>query len=130
VAFLVTWVDVTHLAELWGVFYGLRIARERGFSKVELHVDSSVVVRTLQTTKDGSVVGWRLIQEIRRLLALEREVKIWHSYREENSSADALANMGCEHAPGLRVYEQCPARLSYLVLADVMGIATPRVIYV
>lgn len=71
-----------------------------------------MVVRTLQTTKDGSVVGRCLIQEIRRLLALEWEVKIWHSYREANSCADALANMCFEHAPGLRVYEQCPARLS------------------
>jgi len=49
---------------------------------------------------------------------------------EVNSCADGLVNMGYEHAPGLRVYEQCPTRLSPLVLADVMGIATPRVIYV
>jgi len=34
---------------------------ERGFAKVELHVDSSVVVCILQTTKDESVVGCRLI---------------------------------------------------------------------
>ena len=57
-------------------------------------------------------------------------MKICHSYRETNSCADALANMGCEHASGLRVYKQCPTWLSYLVLADVMGIATPRVISV
>nr|ABN08768.1 Polynucleotidyl transferase, Ribonuclease H fold [Medicago truncatula] len=100
-----------YLSELCGVFDGLQIARERGFSKVELHVDSSVVVWTLQTTKDGS---W--------------EVKICHSYREVNSCADTLANMDCEHAPGLRVYEQCPARLSSMLLADVMGITTSRVI--
>jgi len=55
-------------------------------------------------------------------------VKICHSYREANSCADALANMGCEHTPGLRVYEQCQARLGSLVLVDVMEIATPRVI--
>jgi ribonuclease HI len=36
-----------YLEELWGVIDGLRIAREKGFVKVELHVDSSVVVRTL-----------------------------------------------------------------------------------
>jgi len=38
--------------------------QERGFAKVELHVDSSVVVCTLDTTKVESVVGWHLIQEI------------------------------------------------------------------
>jgi hypothetical protein len=74
----------------------------------------------------GSVVGWRLIQEIRKLLALDWEVKVCHFYRETNICADALANMGCEHDPGLRVYDLCPPRLSSLLLADVLGIATPR----
>ena len=59
--------------------------QERGFAKVELHVDSSVVVCTLDTTKVESVVGWHLIQEICWLLALEWKVKIYHSYREANS---------------------------------------------
>jgi hypothetical protein len=35
-----------------------------------------------------------------------------------------------EHGLGLRVYEQCPASLSSLLLMDVIGIATPRVISV
>ncbi|GAU22367.1 hypothetical protein TSUD_106950 [Trifolium subterraneum] len=77
---------------------------------------------------DGSVVGWRLIQEIRRLLVMDWEVRICHSYRESNACVDALANLGCDHESGKRVYEQCPASLSSLLLADVMGITTPRVI--
>jgi hypothetical protein len=32
-----------YIAKFWGVFYGIRLTRDRGFSKVELHVDSSVV---------------------------------------------------------------------------------------
>jgi len=88
--------------------------RECGF------VDSSVVVCTLQTTKDESVVGRRLIQKIHQLLALKWEVKICHSYRETNSCTYALANIGCEHASRLRVHEQFSIRLSSLVLADVM----------
>jgi hypothetical protein len=55
---------------------------------------------------------------------------VCHSYREENVCADALANMGCEHAPGLRLYDHRPSRLHSLVLADAMGIATPRSIVV
>jgi hypothetical protein len=30
-----------------------------------------VVVHALQNANDGSVAGWRLVQEIRKLLALE-----------------------------------------------------------
>ncbi|XP_045810455.1 uncharacterized protein LOC123904892 [Trifolium pratense] len=117
-----------YIAELWGVFDGLTFAYDRGFKKIALHIDSNVVVHTLQSDKDGSVVGWRIIQEIRRLLGMDWEVKICHSYRESNACVDALANLGCDHEPGMRVYEQCPMSLSSLLLADVMGITTPRVI--
>jgi L1 cell adhesion molecule like protein len=117
-----------YLAELWGVLDGLKLAYDRGFKKIALHIDSYVVVQTLQSDKDGSVVGWRVIHEIKRLLAMEWEVRICHSYREANTCADALANLGCDHEPGMRVYEQCPAWLSSLLLADAMGITTPRVI--
>jgi len=64
------------------------------------------------------------------LLTLEWEIKVCHSYREANACADALANMGCNHGLGLQVYEVCPARFNLLMLADVMGIATPGVVTV
>ncbi|MCI85994.1 ribonuclease H protein, partial [Trifolium medium] len=54
-----------YLAELWGVFDGLRLTRDRGIAKLKVHVDSQVVVQTLNSTKEGSVIGWRLIKEIR-----------------------------------------------------------------
>jgi ribonuclease HI len=119
-----------YIAELWGVFEGLRLARERGISKINVQVDSRVVVQTLNSSNLGSVLGWRLIQEIRHLLSLDWEILVCHSYREANACADALANMGCDHGPELRVYDQCPASLISLLQADVMGITTPRVISV
>ncbi|MCI38130.1 ribonuclease H protein, partial [Trifolium medium] len=119
-----------YLAELWGVLDGLRLAREQGITKLKVQADSRVVVQTLNSSNTGSTVGWRLIWEIRQLLALDWEIRIFHTYREANACADALASMGCDHGPGLRVYEQCPASFSSLLLMDVMGITTPRVISV
>ncbi|PNY11317.1 ribonuclease H, partial [Trifolium pratense] len=40
-----------YLAELWGVFDGLRLARERGITKLKVHVDSQIVVQTLNSNK-------------------------------------------------------------------------------
>jgi hypothetical protein len=62
------------------------------------------------------------------LLALDWEIKMCHSYREANVCADALANMGCEHGPGIQLYDHCPFRLSSLLPADAIGIIIPRVI--
>ncbi|PNX65386.1 hypothetical protein L195_g062575, partial [Trifolium pratense] len=44
--------------------------------------------------------------------------------------ADALANIGCDHGPGRRLYDSCPSRMSLLLLADIMGITTPKIIAV
>ncbi|PNX57174.1 ethylene responsive transcription factor 1b [Trifolium pratense] len=83
--------------------------------------DSRIVVQTLNNTKNGSVMGWRLIKEIRRLLALKWEIKVCHSYREANACADALANMGCEHDHGLQIYDQCHVSLRNFVISGYYG---------
>jgi len=101
-----------YVAELWGVFEGLKLARLRGFHKVELDIDSSVVASTLALEEGGSVDGWSLLQNIRRLLELEWEIKIHHSYREANKCVDALANMACDGGYSLMLYEHCPAQIN------------------
>jgi hypothetical protein len=68
------------------------------------------------------------MQNLFRLLVMEWEVKICHSNRESNGCANALANLGCDHESGMRVYEQCPTSLRSLLLADVMRISIHRVI--
>jgi hypothetical protein len=58
------------------VIDGLRLARDRGITKLKVQVDSRVVVQTLSSSNTGSVVGWRLIREIRQFLALDWEIRI------------------------------------------------------
>jgi hypothetical protein len=48
------------------------------------------------------------VESIRRLLDMEWKVRICHSYRKSNTCADALANLGCDHESGMRVYEKHP----------------------
>jgi hypothetical protein len=44
------------------------------------------------------------------------------------SNADALANYGCNINVGSVFFDVCPSALSHLLLADVLGITTPRLI--
>jgi hypothetical protein len=69
-------------------------------------VDSSYVTHMLHSFRIGNVLGWRLIQEICRLLALNWDIKIYHSYFETNFYGDMFANMGCEHKPIVKIYDQ------------------------
>ncbi|MCH80696.1 ribonuclease H protein [Trifolium medium] len=87
------------MAELWGVFEGLSYARRLGFMAVELNIDSVTV-----------------------------EVNIVHAYIESNQCTDALASIGCTLDKEIIYYDDCPSEIKELFLADVMGIATPRMI--
>ncbi|GAU38444.1 hypothetical protein TSUD_151670 [Trifolium subterraneum] len=44
-----------YLAELWGVFDGLRFAWESGITKLKVQVDSPVVVYTLNSSNIGNL---------------------------------------------------------------------------
>lgn len=57
-------------------------------------------------------------------------VRIRHVYREANRVADRLANMGVEQAEAFIVYDDPPASIRELLLADVMGVTTPRLFWV
>ncbi|KAK2379785.1 Polynucleotidyl transferase, ribonuclease H superfamily protein [Trifolium repens] len=117
-----------YVAELWGVLEGLRYARNLGFTRIELNVDSSVVDHVLRRQGNNSPTGSALINQIRRLMDLDWEVVVKHSYREANKCADVLANIGCTLDSHIMYYESCPSECHLVWSADVLGIATPRLI--
>jgi hypothetical protein len=53
------------------------------------------VTRTLSNGEAINPISRGLLQEIRRLLQLDWEVKVQHTFREAKSYADVLANIGC-----------------------------------
>jgi ribonuclease HI len=119
-----------YMAELWGVYEGLRYVRRLGFQAIEVEIDSSLVVNILNSNKIGSIMGSSLVAKIRRLLQMDCEVVVRHSYRETNRCADALADFGCSLHTNICFYESCPTQFSHLVIADALGVSVPRLISV
>ena len=117
-----------YVAEVWCACEGLKLARTRGFNRVELHVYSWVVATTLSSLKMGATIGWSLLQQIRRLLNMNQEIQICHSYKEVNTCANTLANIVCGWGFTLMLYEHCPAQISMLFLIDLVGVCTPRLV--
>jgi hypothetical protein len=93
-----------------------------------LNVDSSVVDRVLRQQGNSSPTGCAIINQIRRLLDLDWEVVVKHSYREANKCADVLADIGCTLESHIMYYESCPSECHLVWSDDVLGIATPRLI--
>ncbi|PNY05004.1 ethylene responsive transcription factor 1b [Trifolium pratense] len=118
------------IAEMWGVLEGLRYVRRLGFRKVELNIDSVAVVQVIKSARIQSSQGSALARQIWRMMAMNWEVEVHHTYREANRCADALANMGCNLGYDITIFNSCPIQLSAIFAADNMGITTPRLIHV
>jgi len=50
-----------YVVELWGVYQSLKIVPDRGYLRVELNLDSKIIVDTLRSEGVGNVYDWRLI---------------------------------------------------------------------
>jgi hypothetical protein len=62
---------------------GLKYTRTLGFSD-ELNIDSVTVVNVIRAGTTRSDIGFSLVKNIRRLLEMDWEVHIFHSYRKAN----------------------------------------------
>jgi ribonuclease HI len=118
------------VAELWGVYEGLRQVYKMGFRKVEVEVDSETVVQVIKSGCSKSLKGSSLIKRICQLLAKDWSVDITHIYREANKCADAMANLGCARDFVFEFFVSCPSHVSDLYNLDLLGIPTPRLVCV
>ena len=86
-----------NVAEYRAALEGLRLAAERGATRVLLRSDSRLLVEQLSgrfRVKNPTLI--RLHQEARRLVDRFEEVSFEHVPREENAEADRLANLGVD----------------------------------
>jgi ribonuclease HI len=116
------------VAELWGVYEGLRQCHRMGFRKVELDIDSMAVVSVLKNRRSSSSSGCSLLKRIWRLMQHDWIIEISHIYREANKCADALANFGCTLDFNSVFYDSCPTHIMDMYNFDVLGHSTPRLI--
>ncbi|KAL1221484.1 putative ribonuclease H protein [Cardamine amara subsp. amara] len=114
------------LAELWGVYYGLFIAWGRGVTRLELEVDSQLVVGFLQTRISDAHPLSFLVRLCHDFLSRDWIVRISHAYREANRLADGLANYAFTLPLGFYLLEFTPPIVEAIVEDDVRGTAFPR----
>jgi ribonuclease HI len=117
-----------YMAELWGVFEGLVLAKRLGATKLELRIDSAVIVQSLQARQEGSPMGATLLKKIYKIMEDFQEVCIIHVYREANRCADMLANIGCRSSGSTVYFEYPPFEVLQIVDDDYRGVSFPRIV--
>ncbi|PNX57339.1 putative ureidoglycolate hydrolase, partial [Trifolium pratense] len=88
-----------YIAELRGLPEGLKLAKRMNFNKVEVHVDSIGIVNDITHKKNKILCGKALVDKICRMMELDWEVIVKHTYREANQLADALYIMHLQNCP-------------------------------
>jgi len=113
-------------AELWGVYYGLYFAWEKKVPRVELEVDSEVIVGFLKTGISDSHPLSFLVRLCHGFLQKDWLVRIVHVYREANRLADGLANYAFSLSLGFHSFDLVPDAMSSLLREDTLGSTRPR----
>ncbi|GAU51253.1 hypothetical protein TSUD_412460, partial [Trifolium subterraneum] len=107
-----------YMAEVWGLYEGLSMARNLGIERLEVQVDSEVLVMATKKDGTGCTMSWNIMRRIRALLDLNWEVRIKHIFCEGNRCADVLANMGCNQDAVWMPYQESPAELLQVLSDD------------
>ena len=114
------------LAELWGVYYGMCIAWDRGIRRLEVEVESESVVGFLQTgIHDAHPLSF-LVRLCYGFISRDWLVKFSHVYREANRLADGLANYAFSLPFGLHYFESAPEHVAPVLLEDCNGMSRTR----
>ncbi|CAA7018667.1 unnamed protein product [Microthlaspi erraticum] len=118
------------LAELWGVYYGLVMAWEKKITKLEVEVDSELVVGILKQGIAASHPLSFLARMCHGFLLKDWEVRISHVFREANRVADGLANLAFTLSLGFHLFDVVPSSLESLLWEDEIGVTYPRLVMV
>ncbi len=86
-----------NVAEYRALLLGLQTALEQGCVRLEIRLDSELIVRQLQGRYQVKNEGLKpLFQEVKSLLARLESWAVAHVPREQNKRADQLANQGID----------------------------------
>lgn len=105
-------------AELLGVSMGLKLARLKGFRKVEIETDSSAAVRFIKVGCSSRHPLFNLISEIQDILRSEESFCINYVFREANQVADIFAKFGLSLVKCSRFFNCMSPFVSMAVRAD------------
>lgn len=70
-----------YIAEISGVYEGLRLATRLRFRAIDINVDSQQVESDVNTNRSNNIMGKNLITKIRSCMPQDLEIRINHVYR-------------------------------------------------
>lgn len=120
-------VDCSSLqAELWAIFYGVQLARDRGFERLCVESDSMIAVIFLKLGCAASHVCYLLVSVILALCQNGVKVSQNHTLRGPTQVADTLSKYGLSLDFQSRIFYVIPSFLALPVMVDVSSTHLPH----
>lgn len=79
--------DAIH-AEMWDMWVGISLTRQRGITKLVVESDSKTLVDMLAYDGGDNSDHYLLVKRIKKLLSGTWDIQAMHTWREGNSCAD------------------------------------------
>ncbi|XP_004305206.1 PREDICTED: putative ribonuclease H protein At1g65750-like [Fragaria vesca subsp. vesca] len=109
-------------AEVWGIYFGLKLARNLNIMHLEIESDSAILINLLQRVDLSCHPLGSLIVGCHFLSSNMENTKFSHIFRKCNMITDSLAKMSINHAPGLIILEEPPIHAVSAYLDDLNGV--------
>ena len=117
----------TMAAELKALQRGLNCARQLGVNRLEVRVDSKIVVELMTGRHTEQPKYHFLVRRCKQMICdTGWEVCIIHCFRETNQIADTLAKIGTMGGLDMVVYQTPPKEIQSILYSDKMGFLWPR----
>ena len=113
-------------AKIWGAWYSLKLAGDKGYCRVVLELDNLNVVNWISKKELHVNSHFSLLKYITRMIDFPWQIKVQHIMREGNRSIDAMANLGINLTLGYYHFEVAPANINEIIVQDIVGVSFPR----
>lgn len=57
-----------YVAELWGAYEEIKLAKGKGFTRLKVELDSTMMVKHINSNGIGGYEGWKLLKNIKELI--------------------------------------------------------------
>ncbi|KAJ9152525.1 hypothetical protein P3X46_026085 [Hevea brasiliensis] len=116
------------LVEISALLFGLQLAWDSGYRKVEVDMDSLATIHLILGSLAANAHYSFLLVQIHGLLKWSWQVALSHCYREANRVADVLANLEVTTKDHYQLLQVPPAIVTGLLHEDVQGVAMSRLV--
>jgi ribonuclease HI len=108
-------------AELWGIIYGLDLAKKKGHKRVHVEFDSMIAINLIRNGCNKEHPAFQLVQAALRITEWMETILWQDTWREANQVADTLAK-NLEYSLSLsnncKIFDQVPGFLVMPLRAD------------